>query len=166
MEDRKVWKTFKVSNVPKDKRLVQHKWVFEIKRSGIFRARLVAKGFTQVGGSDFDQIYSPMINDVTFRLLLVVKIIFGLDSWLFDVETAFLLGDLEGIEIYMRLPEGLPGDPRTDCVKLLKTIYGLTQSSRAFFKLWVDTMEKLGFHQSPADPCLFCRGSEGTLLIL
>ncbi len=58
------------------------------------------------------------------------------------------------------------GDPRVDCVQLLKTIYGLTQSSRAFFKLWADTMERLGFKQSPADPCLFCRGYGETMLIL
>ena len=166
MFDRNVWVPYKLRDVPRDKRLVQSKWVIEIKRNGIFRARLVAKGFTQVGGSDFDQIFSPMVNDITFRLMLVIKIVFGLDSCLFDVETAFLLGDLEGIEIYMRLPKGMEGDPREDCVKLCKTIYGLTQSSRAFFKLWANTMESLGFKQSPADPCLFSRGMGDKLLIL
>ena len=80
MEDRRVRVPHKIKDVPPDKRLVQHKWVLEIKRNGIFRARLVAKGFTQVGGSDFDQIFSPMINDITFRLMLVMKIIFQLDS--------------------------------------------------------------------------------------
>ena len=60
MNDRKVWEVYKLKDIPKDKRLVQHKWVHEIKRNGVFRSRLVAKGFTQVYGSDFDQIYSPM----------------------------------------------------------------------------------------------------------
>ena len=66
----------------------------------------------------------------------------------------------------MRLPEGIDGDPRVDCVKLLKTIYGLTQSSLAFFNLWVKTMEGLGFIQSESDPCLFCRGYGEKALIL
>ena len=96
----------------------------------------MAKGFTQVGGSDFDHTFSSMISDITFRIMLIVKILWGLDSCLFDVETAFLLGEFEdGIEIYMRLPEEVEGDPRVDCVKLLKTIYGLTHSSLAFFNL-------------------------------
>ncbi len=166
MGDRGVWKPFKVKDIPRNKRLIQNKWVLDIKRSGIFRARNVAKGFSQVGGSDFDQIYSTMVHDITFRLMLIIKILWQLESYLFDVETAFLLGDLEGIELYMRLPKGMVGDPRVDCVQLLKTIYGLTQSSRAFFKLWADTMEKLGFKQIPADPCLFCRGYGATMLIL
>ena len=158
---------FKIADIPKNKRLVQCRWIFEIKRNGTFRCRLVAKGFTQVGGLDFDHTFSPMINDITFRIMLIVKILWGLDSCLFDVETAFLLGEFEeGIEIYMRLPEGIDGDPRVDCVKLLKTIYGLTQSSLAFFNLWVKTMLELGFIQSESDPCLFCRGSGEKTLIL
>ena len=140
MGDRGVWKAFKVKDIPRNKRLNQNKWVLDIKRSGIFRARNVAKGYSQVGGSNFDQIYSPMVHDITFRLMLIIKILWQLESYLFDMETAFLLGGLEGIEIYMKLPLGMEGDPRVDCVQLLKTIYGLTQSSRAFFKLWADTM--------------------------
>jgi len=166
MEERGVWKAFKIRDIPKNKRLIQNKWVLEIKRSGIFRARNVAKGFSQVGGTDFDQIYSPMVHDITFRLMLIMKILFQLHSFTFDVETAFLLGDLEGIELYMRLPKGMVGDPRVDCVQLLKTIYGLTQSSWAFFKLWANTMEELEFTQSPADPCLFTRGTGESMLIL
>ncbi len=85
MEDRGVWKAFKVKDIPKNKRLIQNKWVLEIKRNGIFRARNVAKGFSQVGGSDFDQIYSPMVHDITFRLILVIKILWQLDSCQFDL---------------------------------------------------------------------------------
>ena len=50
---------------------------------------------------------------------------------------------------------------------LLKTIYGLVQSARQFFKLWAKTMvEQLGFKASMADPCLFIRGSGQDILIV
>jgi hypothetical protein len=78
MEALKVWKKIKRADMPGNRRCVKHKWVFEIKRNGIFRARLVACGYSQIPGVDFDQIYSPVVNDVTVRLLLVVLLIYEL----------------------------------------------------------------------------------------
>jgi hypothetical protein len=76
-----------------------------------------------------------------------------LDSVIVDIETAFLHGDLKE-EIFMDCP---PGINHTDeeCVLLLKTIYGLVQSARAFYKKLGDVFQKIGFTQSLADPCLF-----------
>ena len=53
-----------------NKRLVGSKWVFKIKRNGFYRARLVAKGFSKIPGEDFTEHFSPLINDVTFRIIL------------------------------------------------------------------------------------------------
>ena len=63
--------------MPKGRRCVKIRWVFDIKRNGIFRARLVACGYSQVTGEDFTDIFSPVSNDVTFRLLLVAMLIWG-----------------------------------------------------------------------------------------
>jgi Reverse transcriptase (RNA-dependent DNA polymerase) len=79
---------------------IKYKWVFDIKRDGTFRARLVACGYSQVPGVDFQESYSPVINDVVFRILIVCQIIWGLTAVLVDVEVAFLNGDLDEI-IYM-----------------------------------------------------------------
>ena len=165
MNERKVWRKVKRSDIPSGRRLVKCKWVFDIKRNGVFRARLVACGYSQVGGIDFNQVFSPVVHDVTFRIMLLAKMIWKLDSYLFDVETAFLLGNLEE-EIYMECPPGLTAFT-DECLLLQKTIYGLVQSARQFYKLWAKTMsEKLGFKASPADPCLFSRGSGTNLLIV
>ena len=164
MNERRVWERRKKSSIPQGRRLVKCKWVLEIKRCGTFRARLVACGYSQVGGIDFNQSFSPVVNDVTFRIMLIIKMLMKLDSYLFDVETAFLLGNLEE-EIYMQCPPGFDGSG-DDCLLLLKTIYGLVQSARQFFKLWAGTMKKLGFNASAADPCLFTRGQGPTLLII
>ena len=109
MEEHRVWVKVKRSSIPRDRRLVKCKWVFEIKRNGIFRCRLVACGYSQVGGVDFDQIYNSVVNDVTFRIMLTAKLVWGLQSGLFDVETAFLNADMDK-ELYMAIPEGLDAE--------------------------------------------------------
>ena len=66
-----VWKKIKRSEMPRDRRCIKHKWVFKIKRSGKFRSRLVACGYSQLAGIDFNYIYSPVGNDMTFRTMIV-----------------------------------------------------------------------------------------------
>ena len=72
-----------------------------------------------------------------------MQIVFGLDSRIIDVETAFLHGDLEE-EIYMDCPQGLEGGSPLKCLKLEKTIYGLVQSSRMFFGKLITNLRILG----------------------
>ena len=70
-EQREVFKRVKISDVPKNKRLIGSRWVFERRKDGQFRARIVAQGFTQVPGIDFKYSHAPVINNVTFHLLLI-----------------------------------------------------------------------------------------------
>ena len=76
------------------KRLVGSKWVSKIKRNGVSQARLVAKGFSQIPGEDFTENFSPVINDVTFRIFLTRMILEGLGAKVVDINNAFLNGDL------------------------------------------------------------------------
>jgi len=61
MNEQKVWKIQKKSGIPAGRRLVKCKWVFEIKRDGKFHARLVACRYSQIGGVDFHQVFSPVV---------------------------------------------------------------------------------------------------------
>jgi hypothetical protein len=61
MEDLKVWKFLKKDTIPRGRRCVKHKWVFDIKQTGIFRARLVACGYIQIGGVDFTEFFSVQL---------------------------------------------------------------------------------------------------------
>jgi len=70
----------------------------------------------------------PVMNDVTWHILLVTMIVWNLDAIIVDVETAFLHGDLEE-EIYMNLPDGMEGMD-DECLLLLKALYGLVQGAR------------------------------------
>ena len=165
MESKKVWKKIKRSEMESGRRCVKHKWVFEIKRSGIFRARLVACGYSQLPMLDYDgSVYSPVVNDVTFRIAIIMMIVNDLDAVIFDIETAFLLGDLKEL-IYMDCPQGFEHED-DECLLLTKTIYGLVQSSRQYNLKFVATLKSLGFSQSVSDPCLFMRGKGDKLLII
>ena len=159
MKKRVVWKKMKRSNMPKGRRLVKCKWVFKIKRNGTFRARLVACGYSQIPGVDFTENYSPVINDITFRMLILMMIYYGLIGKIADVETAFLYGELEE-EIYMECPPGMAGAADDDVLLLLQCIYGLVQAARQYYKKVVKILKQIGFTGGDVDPCLFTKRSE------
>jgi hypothetical protein len=69
--------------------------IFKIKRNGIFRARLVAYGYSQIPGVDFNESFAPVVNDVSFGIILTAKLLWDLQASIADVETAFLHGDLQ-----------------------------------------------------------------------
>lgn len=105
MVSRGVWKDIQRKDLPSGHRCIKCRWVFEVKRNGIFRPRLVACGYSQIPGVDFTDSYAPVINDVTWRILIIAKLVWNLSAKIIDVETAFLHGDLDE-EIYMESPEG------------------------------------------------------------
>ena len=71
----------------------------------MYHARLVAKGFSQIPGVEFTDNYSPMVNDVTFRVVKARMFIENLKGKVVDIDNAFFNGDLEH-EICMKIPEG------------------------------------------------------------
>jgi hypothetical protein len=143
--------------------------VFKIKRNGVFRARLVAQGFTQIPGVDFTESYAPVVNDVTFRLVLVIVMVCKLNRKIIDVETAFLHGILQE-EIYMKIPDGytdeMPGITDDHCLLLKKSIYGIVQAARLFFLQLTKDLKEMGFCDSKVDPCLLYRKDERGICIV
>jgi hypothetical protein len=86
MNKNKVWRKIKRSQMPPGRRCVKHKWVFDIKRDGTFQARLVACGYSQIPGVDFTGVYSPVVHDATFRIMLVAELKWKLKSKIVEVE--------------------------------------------------------------------------------
>ena len=153
--------------MPKDQRCVKNKWVFKIKRNGVYRSRLVACGYSQIAGVDFSENYAPVINNVTWRTMLIMMIKNNPESMIIDVETTFLHGNLEE-EIYMVCPDGMFDAKEDECLLLKQTIYGLVQSARQFWKKLFTTLKsKMGFEGGYPDPCLLKRiNKKGTVLIV
>ena len=136
----------------------------------MYHARLVAKGFTQIPGMDFTDNYSPVVNDVTFRVVVARMLIEKLKGKVADIDNAFLNGDLEH-EIYMKIPEGydevIKQDvDKEDCLILQKAIYGLVQAARQFWKKILDKMQGGGFQLSEADPCMLYKEDEKGVCII
>ena len=102
----KVWRRTNKRNIPSNRRCIKCKWVFKIKQNGVFCARLVACGYSQIPGVDFSGHFSPVVHDITFRLLIKVMILCGYSAKIVDVETVFLHGRLEE-EICMDCPPGM-----------------------------------------------------------
>ena len=166
MKERKVFKKIKRTNMPKGRRCVKHKWVFKIKRNGVFCSRLVVCGYIQIPGIDYTENYAPVISDVTYRILLICEIVWGSTSKIVDVETAFLHGELEeGQEIYMDCPERIP-HKEDECLMLQTTIYGLVQSTRQFFKKLISCLKMMGFEGGIADLCLMTRRNKKGILFI
>ena len=75
MLDMGVWRHVNRNDRPNDHRFVGCRWVFKVKRNAVYFARPVAKGFSQIPGEDFTDKYSPVVNDVTFRVVVARMII-------------------------------------------------------------------------------------------
>ena len=170
MLDMGVWRHVKRNDHPNDHRLVGCRWVFKVKRNGVYRARLVARGLSQIPGVDFTDNYSPVVNDVTFRAVVARMIIENMKGKVVDVDNAFLNGDLEH-EIYMKIPGGYdevinPRVDKEDRLILQKAIYGLVQAARQFLKKIVDKMQEGGFKLSEADPCMLYKEDEKGVCII
>jgi hypothetical protein len=111
---------------------------------------LVACGYSQIPGVNFNKSFAPVVNDVSFRIILTAKSLWDLQASIVDVETAFLHGDLQE-EIYMNVPKGMNQDDKT-CLLLKKTIYGLVQSAREFYNKLLSTLKSMGFTENKSDP--------------
>ena len=113
---------------------VGSKWVFIRKRNENnevvrYKARLVAQGFMQRPGIDYDETYSPVMSGITFRYLISLAAQKGLSMHLMDVVTIYFYGSLDS-DIYMKVPERLDIPNKNHsrnmyCVKLQKSLYGL-----------------------------------------
>ena len=158
--------TWELVQLPADKKAIGCKWLFKTKRDEHGRvvrhkARIVAQGFTQKFGTDYDEVFAPVAKQVTFRVLLTIASRRNSVVKHVDVKTAYLNGELEET-IYMRQPEGYTtGDERTVC-RLRRSLYGLKQSARVWNRKVDSTFKSIGFQQSKSDPCLYMRRQNGT----
>ena len=100
---------YSVVNLPSDLRAIQSKWIFDIKKDEEgnilrYKARLVAREFSQILGLDYGEIYSPVVRHETMLLLLALATDNGMHLYQVDVKTAFIRSNLEE-EIFMELPD-------------------------------------------------------------
>ncbi|CAI7729341.1 unnamed protein product [Closterium sp. NIES-53] len=146
---------------PPGANIVSGVWIFRVKRppgsSPVFKARYVARGFSQRQGVDYFQTFSPTPKMTTLRVLLHVAAHRDYELHSLDFSTAFLQGSLHK-EIWLRRPLGLTGTfPPDTQWSLRRPVYGLRQAPREWHDTLRTTLAALGFAPSTADPSLFLR---------
>lgn len=153
--------TWEVVDRPNKGTVVKNKWVFKKKSDSNgnvrYRARLVAKGFTQIKGMDYNETFSPVLRYSTLRLLFALSVQLNLKMNHLDAPTAFLSGDIKEC-VYMEIPENSNFENcHNKVLKLKKAIYGLKQSARAWYMKVESCLFNLGFIKSKYEPCLFMK---------
>ncbi len=154
--------------LPKGRKPVGCKWVYAFKFDTDgnvirYKARLVAQGFSQIKGIDFDKTYSPVASMVVARVFLSYVNHHSLYTLQADVKTAYLYGDMEEV-IYMKPPQGMIV-PNGNYCRILKSLYGLKQSSRSWYKKLDDKLRKIGFEPIETKPCFYAR-ADGAILVV
>ena len=165
--------TWELVERPPGANVVGSKWVLRIKKNSAgevekYKARLVARGFTQIYGVDYYETYAPVARLASFRILLALA---ARNNWpvhTFDFDSAFLNSKLEEDEIiYIEQPPGYETkDPKYWVWRLWKALYGLKQGARNWYKALCKAMEELGFTRTEADHGVFYKVVDKDIVIL
>ena len=153
---------------PEDTNIVGSRWVFRIKRDSNgkilkYRARLVAQGFTQMYGVDFQDTFAPVARLSSIRTVIALAASEDWELHQMDVKSAYLNSTID-TAVYMRLP---PGYSRKGKVALVKRgIYGLRQSSNLWHKTLTTAFNKLELTCSAVDHGVFySHDDNGTTIV-
>lgn len=154
-----VWKLVKR---PTDRKIVTNRWVFRIKRKANgdvdrYRARLVARGFSQVHGIDYNLTFAPVVNATSVRFILAYAAMRNLLLAQFDIKTAFLYGKLEE-QVFMEQPQGFCSDSTLVCL-LQRSLYGLKQAPRQWSQTFRNFLQSANLNQCEHDNCVFYSAS-------
>lgn len=164
-------KTWDLVELLESKKVVGCKWVYKLKKGADdtvlkYKAKLVAKGFSQKAGIDFHEIFSPVVKLVSIRILLALVALYDLELEQLDVKTAFLHGDLDEA-IFMEQPQGFAQNRNKRFVcKLRKSLYGLRQSPRQWYKKFDSFMVGQNFTRSKYDHCVYFKKLENDMFII
>ncbi|CAI7909100.1 unnamed protein product [Closterium sp. NIES-54] len=150
--------TWELCELPPEKKAISSKLIFRHKYGPDgeltrYKSRLVAKGFQQTKGKDFDEIFAPVGKGTTLRVMLGMAANRGWRIKQMDITTAFLNGIILE-DLYMLQPEGLDDGSGRVC-RLKKAIYGLKQAPRAWYHKLEETLLAGGFKKSECDHSLF-----------
>ncbi|GKB15425.1 ribonuclease H-like domain-containing protein [Tanacetum coccineum] len=161
--------TWTVCELPVGRKAVGSKWLWKIKYKSTseierYKARVVAKGFSQREGFNYLETFSPVVKMSTVRCMLNVAICNGWDLFQLNINNAFLYGGLSK-DVYMTIPPGFDTNKSKVC-KLNKSLYGLKQAPRQWNAKLTQALTEHVFVQSKFDYSLFTKNSDNVFIIL
>ena len=167
-------KTWDIVPLPKGRQAIGSQWIYKVKQHSDgsverFKARFVAKGYSQEHGVDYDETFSPVFKLTSLQILLSISAIHDLEIHHMDVKMAFLNGEVDS-EIYVEQPQGYElrnGQPGAKLVcKLKKGLYGLKQAARLWNRKIDQYLQANGFRRCEADPCIYIRQASAHPILL
>jgi hypothetical protein len=158
---------------PEGKSVVSSKWIYKIKHAADgsvekYKARFVARGFSQIEGVDYEETFAPVARYTSIRAVISIAAEMGWRIHQMDVKTTFLNGIIEE-EVYIEQPQGFEVHGRESHVcRLKKALYGLKQAPRAWYSRIDSYLQQMGFEKSEADPNLYyiLVGEDPLILVL
>ena len=114
-----------------------------------------------------DDKSTPVVNEVTVRVMLTLAVMMGWCMKLLDVQGAFLNGRFQHDEVlYVNVPQGFEEYyPKNVLFKLVRTIYGLKQAAMQFWREMRQAFEHMEYDRSTADPCLYYKWVNKKLMV-
>ncbi|GJR80040.1 putative ribonuclease H-like domain-containing protein [Tanacetum coccineum] len=167
----KLQQVWTLMDLPHGKRAIGTKWVYRNKKDerGIVirnKARLVAQGYTQEEGIDYDEVFAPVARIEAIRLFLAYASFKDFVVYQMDVKSAFLYGKIEE-EVYVCQPPGFEDPEFPDKVyKVEKALYGLHQAPRAWYETLSTYLLDNGFQRGQIDKTLFIKRVKGDILLV
>nr|GEU62283.1 hypothetical protein [Tanacetum cinerariifolium] len=167
----KMQKVWVLVDLPKGKRAIGSKWVFRNKKDerGIVirnKARLVAQGYTQEKGIDYEEVFAPVARIEAIRLFLAYASFMGFMVYKMDVKSSFLYRTIEE-EVYVCQPLGFEDPDYPDKVyKVIKELYGLHQAPRAWYETLANYLLENGFQRRKIGQTLFIKKQKGDILLV
>ncbi|GJR25746.1 putative ribonuclease H-like domain-containing protein [Tanacetum coccineum] len=167
----KLQKVWVLANLPYGKKVIGTKWVFRNKRDERSivvknKARLVAQGFRQEEGIDYDEVFAPVARIEAIRLFLAFASYMGFTVYQMDVKSAFLYGTIRE-EVYVQQPPGFvdPAHPNK-VYKVIKALYGLHQAPRAWYETLSTFLLENGFRRGTIDKTLFIKKNKSDIMLV
>ncbi|KAF8702333.1 Reverse transcriptase (RNA-dependent DNA polymerase), partial [Rhizoctonia solani] len=162
--------TYNLTNLPPGHKAIGNAWVFTLKRNANgtparYKGQLVAQGFSQQPGIDFDETFTPVVRLNSIQLLLSIANQNDWDIQQLNVNSAYLHAKVNK-ELYMRQIPYFE-DSTNQVLKLKRSIYGLKQAGRMWNKLYNTKLKSLGYLPCLTDACVYKRmvNTEGELCI-
>ena len=154
--------TWRLEDTPPRANIIGSKWVLKVKKDAAgniacYKARLVAQGFSQIGGVDYDNTYVPVAKLVSTRAVIAMANRLRMEMHQIDIKGAYLNGELNDNEVlYMQHPPRYKApDTGTRVLRLVKTLYGLKQSGHRWYQKLSSVFLSLGFKQCAVDQAVY-----------
>ena len=154
---------------PSDRKVIGSKWVFHVKRGPDgtiqkYKARVIAQGFMQIKGIDYDETFALVAKLTSLRAILAIAAKRDLELHQMDVKSAYLNGNLSN-EIFMSPPPGF-NIPDGMVLRLIKAVYGTKQGGRVWYEEISGTLRDMGYTHTDADHAVFTCGAGTALTII